>query len=272
MKKIMRVMIAVVLCAAFFSCATSGGSKDTAKSQIVLVNEAEDRSVTIKYRSGKEKNINLKKDVPVSITVPSGEAFTITHLAANMKFYNYNVPPLYHVRLTLTLKVTGVDHVGRTQSEFTRTKIESLENKPGFPLEVGPGRVLVVDFEKAVKSAFNALDPVFQQNLKPNAEIAVFPVSTWNFEESEAIYDQLQINLSDSNKYSMVEKRKTDALLDEYDFQKSGEVGVLTIGELLGADAVVFGSITGRDGDWQMVLIAVDVAKRATLAIVKEKL
>jgi hypothetical protein len=238
----------------------------------VLVNEAGDRSVTIKYRSGKETKINLKKDVPVSITVPSGEAFTITHMAANMKSYNYNVPPLYHVRLTLTLKVTGTDSVGRTQSEFTRTKIESLENKPGFPLEVGPGRVLIVDFEKAVKSAFNALDPVFQKNLKPNAEVAVFPISTWNFEESEVIYEQLQINLMNSNKYSVVEKRLVDALLDEYDFQKSGMVGVLTIGELLEADAVILGSVTGRDGDWQMVLIAVDVAKRATLAIAKEKL
>ncbi|MDR1869964.1 MAG: YdgA family protein, partial [Treponema sp.] len=73
MKKIVRVVIAVVLCAAIVTaCATSGGGKNTAKSQIVLVNEAGDRSVTIKYRSGKETKINLKKDVPVSITVPSG--------------------------------------------------------------------------------------------------------------------------------------------------------------------------------------------------------
>jgi hypothetical protein len=86
------------------------------------------------------------------------------------------------------------------------------------------------------------------------------------------ILESITVQLDNSNKYTIVEKRKVDELLDEYDFQMSGMVDVLTIGELLEADSVILSSVTGRGDDWRLVLIAVDVAKRATLAIAKEDL
>jgi len=132
------------------------------------------------------------------------------------------------------------------------------------------GKAIAMDIPGSVKSICATFDPIFQKNLKPRAAVAIFPMSTEDMKDSDMIGEQLNVNLVD--KYLIVEKRKIDALLDEYDFQKSGEVGVLTIGELLEADVAIIGSITGKGQDRQMVLIAVDVAKRQTLAVAKEKL
>jgi len=132
------------------------------------------------------------------------------------------------------------------------------------------GKTIAMDIPGSVKSICATFDPIFQKNLKPRAAVAIFPMSTEDMKDSDMIGEQLNVNLVD--KYLIVEKRKIDALLDEYDFQKSGEVGVLTIGELLEADVAIIGSITGKGQDRQMVLIAVDVKKRTTLAVAKEKL
>jgi hypothetical protein len=125
-----------------------------------------------------------------------------------------------------------------------------------------------------VKAAFDTLDPVFRQNLKPNAAIAVFPISTtYNIEDAEEIYEQLQINVVNSDRYTIVEKRHVDQLLDEHDFQRSGlvsDASAITFGRLLGADAVILGSVTGRGSDRRLSLIAVDMERRATLATADE--
>jgi hypothetical protein len=125
-----------------------------------------------------------------------------------------------------------------------------------------------------VKAAFDKLDPVFQRNLKPNAAIAVFPISTtYNIEDAEEIYEQLQINVVNSGRYTIVEKRHVDQLLDEHDFQRSGlaaDDSLISFGKLLGADAVILGSVTGKGSNRDLALIAVDMERRATLATAVE--
>jgi hypothetical protein len=61
----------------------------------------------------------------------------------------------------------------------------------------------------------------------------------------------------------VVEKRRVEELLAEYDFQRSGLVDEPTLGELLGADAVIFSTLenNGTLHTW-----VVDTAKRTTLA------
>jgi len=157
-----------------------------------------------------------------------------------------------------------------TSSGSTGTTSSANSNDSRDQVAIRGGKTIAMDIPKSVKAICKTFDPIFQKNLKPKAAVAIFPMSTEDMRDSEMILEQLNENFLD--KYLIVEKRKVDALLDEYDFQKSGEVGVLTIGELLEADVVIIGSITGKGKDRQMVLIALDVAKRATLAVAKEKL
>jgi hypothetical protein len=130
------------------------------------------------------------------------------------------------------------------------------------------------DTPVVVKAAFDTIDPVFRRNLKPNASIAVFPISTsYNLEDAEELYEQLQINVVNSGRYTIVEKRHVDQLLQEHDFQRSGMVAddsLISFGKLLGADAVILGSVTGRGSNRDLSLIAVDMEKRATLATADE--
>ncbi|MDR0320788.1 MAG: penicillin-binding protein activator LpoB [Treponema sp.] len=130
------------------------------------------------------------------------------------------------------------------------------------------------DTPVVVKAAFDKLDPVFRSNLNANAAIAVFPISTsYNLEDAEELYEQLQINIQNSGRYDLVEKRHVDQLLNEHDFQRSGlvsDASAISFGRLLGADAVILGSVTGRGNNRDLSLIAVDMEKRATLATAVE--
>jgi len=121
-----------------------------------------------------------------------------------------------------------------------------------------------------VKSTFKILDPVFLKNLKPNAAIAVFPISTFDADETEMIYAELQVNIVDSNNYTLVEKKRVDELLQEHDFQRSILVPddqMVSFGKLLEADAVIVGSLAGKGSERSLSLIAIDMEKRTTLAV-----
>jgi len=134
-------------------------------------------------------------------------------------------------------------------------------------------RLAFRDIPAVTKAAFDKLDPVFQRNLKPNAAIAVFPISTDSNDDSEAMYAELQINIVNSNRYTIVEKRHVDGLLAEHDFQRSGIVSAdtaVSFGRLLNADAVIVGAVTGKGSDRELALIGVDMAKRTTLAVANE--
>ena len=129
------------------------------------------------------------------------------------------------------------------------------------------------DTPSVVKAAFNNLDPVFQKNLKPNADIAVFPVSAFDPNDEEDIYTNLQSCIVNSDRYSLVEKSKVDKLLEEHDFQQSGLVSdetLISFGRLLGADAVILGSVAGKGTKRELALIAVGMENRTTLAVAHE--
>jgi hypothetical protein len=122
---------------------------------------------------------------------------------------------------------------------------------------------VVAAIEAAVPRAFAVIDAELPAKLKSNAAIAIFPVSAASADHGEMVLEKITTQFVNSNKYTVVEKRRVEELLAEYDFQKSGMVGEKTLGELLGADAVIFSALTndGKLNSW-----AVDTAKCTTLA------
>jgi len=119
-----------------------------------------------------------------------------------------------------------------------------------------------VTMQASAKKAFEEINATLPASLKPNAAIAIFPMTASSLDLAEMALENLTIHFVNSNKYTVVEKRRVDELLAEYDFQRSGLAGEKTLGELLGADAVIFSILAdnGSLNSW-----AVDTSKRTTL-------
>ena len=122
---------------------------------------------------------------------------------------------------------------------------------------------VLAKIEAALPKAFAEIDAALSANLKQNATIAIFPPASIYTEYSEIILEDFAKLFVNSGKYTVVEKRRVEELLAEYDFQLSGLVGEKTLGELLGADVIIFSNLYD---DGQLSSWAVDTSKRTTLA------
>jgi hypothetical protein len=225
---------------------------------------------TVFPRGGEYYKIRVNKNKSNVVTVPiKNGKYTIVYLTDSAINYEkkYNIP---REKNTLTFPVV-LNNI-RVRIDFSESSsfLKMITQEP-----MGRPSRKALDMDVVVKAAFETLDLVFQQNLKPNAVIAVFLASADTLDNSEVIYEQLQVNIVNSGRYTIVEKRLVDELLQEHDFQRSGLVSDATLvsfGKLLGADTVIISSVTGKDDNKRLVLIAVDMADRATLAIAKEEI
>ena len=162
------------------------------------------------------------------------------------------------------------DKAVNVELNYNRVVIEAKHNVRSMRNEIrvvsistkGDPAVLA-RIEAAAPKVFADINAVLPAKLKPNAAIAIFPPNSRYTEYAEMALESLTKQFVNSNKYTVVEKRRVEELLAEYDFQKSGMVGEKTLGELLGADAVIFSTVTddGLINAW-----AVDNSTRGTLA------
>ena len=108
-------------------------------------------------------------------------------------------------------------------------------------------------------------------NVRANAGIALFPLTVrgrgFSVDDGEFLYDTINMELINTG-YNIIEKRQIEALLAEHDFQMSGMVGARTIGQLLGADVVIF--TIARPTSIEMM--AVDVNRFRVISQVKKEI
>jgi len=121
---------------------------------------------------------------------------------------------------------------------------------------------LVKAMDTAVTTAFRGINSDLRSKLPQNAALAVFPVNALHAEIGEMALEGLTVQFINAG-YTVVEKRRMEEILAEYDFQNSGAVDEKTLGELLGADAIIFGSM---DDSGQLTAWVVDTGKRSILA------
>ena len=246
----LTAMAAVMVLAA---CASTGGKAEPESELVIMGNDwwpyyvyiQDENGNTVFPRTG--KNYTIKNENTV-VTVP-------------LQNGKYN---LFY--LSKMSKETGVNP---TKVDFELNYQRGLLN---FRDLQGRSRTLSVSkvyFNRGigavlatVDKAFANIDAVLSATIKQNSTIAVFPVTAVSTDVGEMVLENLTIQFVNSG-YTVVEKRRVEELLAEYDFQLSGLVGEKTLGELLGADAVVFSTLSD---DGQLSSWAVDTSKRTTLA------
>jgi len=140
-----------------------------------------------------------------------------------------------------------------------RNRTPNVRHEPIAGAARGTAARVVFAREAAAKMAAE-----LRGKIPARAGLALFPLTNRGIsaDDGDLLFDAMNIELAGAGGLNIIEKQKLLALLDEYDFQMSGAVGARTIGQLLGADVVIFGI-----GEPKTIeLVAVDVARFTILS------
>jgi hypothetical protein len=105
--------------------------------------------------------------------------------------------------------------------------------------------------------------------------IAVLSISSRDREIAVFVMDEIEYQLVDSRKFEMVDRKMLDTIRNEQSFQASGEVSddsAISIGNMLGANIVITGTITGTEDTRRLTLKALDVKTAKIVVMVREQL
>ena len=112
------------------------------------------------------------------------------------------------------------------------------------------------------------------EKIPRNSTIAVLSVFSTNRDTSEYIIGELEYNLVNSGRFIIVDRRRLDQIRNEQNFQLSGDVSddsAISIGNMLGANIVITGEITGTGSNQRLILKALDVRTAQIITMVREQ-
>jgi TolB-like protein len=110
-------------------------------------------------------------------------------------------------------------------------------------------------------------------DLPQNSKIAVINISSNNRDISTLVVDELEYHLVSARKFTIVDRRTLDTIRAEQSFQMSWEVSeesAISIGQMLGANIVITGSITGTGTNQRLSIKALDVQTAQIVTMVRE--
>jgi hypothetical protein len=264
-----------LFCAAclLLSCATGGKPLAAQDSEVVVIDDVgevdfsiDDSNGKIVFPIGNVRTPNGGRKVYNSFVLPKGE-FVIVPVpngSYSIRQHNFSVQNerIYiviekekDVIKAQTLGSTGMDVLVRTRDEVETVRAD-FANK------------IEAAYKAAAHSAYTGMDASLSAGLKKNAAIALFPLTAATIQERDILYEYITMEFANTGTYTLIEKSRVDEILAEHDFQKGGMVSVetMTVGELLGADAVIFASVNGSGGNKKLVTWVVDIKKRTLLA------
>jgi hypothetical protein len=109
--------------------------------------------------------------------------------------------------------------------------------------------------------------------LPENSIIAVLNITANDKDAAIFVRDEIEYNLVESAKFKIVDRKSLDAVQDERSFQMSGEVSdesAVSLGNMLGANIVISGNITGAEATRRLTLKALDVETAEILSTARE--
>jgi TolB-like protein len=121
--------------------------------------------------------------------------------------------------------------------------------------------------------AIGRVSEKFIDELPEKSVIAVLNISSSDEADAVFIMDELEFRLSESKQFRIVDRKSLDAVRSEQQFQASGEVSdesARSIGNMLGADIVITGSINGTGNSRRLTLKGLDVVTAEILSTARE--
>jgi len=113
------------------------------------------------------------------------------------------------------------------------------------------------------------------EKITADSTIAVLNVYSSDRSTSEYIIGELEYNFVKTGKFKIVDRRRLDQIRTEQNFQISGDVSddsAVSIGNMLGANIVITGEITGSGTTQRLVLKALDVKTAQIITMARQQL
>jgi hypothetical protein len=129
--------------------------------------------------------------------------------------------------------------------------------------------------QKKTAEAVRNLSLEVSEKLPNNSTIAVLSIYSSDSNASEYIIGELEYHLVNSGKFRIVDRRRLDQIRNEQNFQLSGDVddnSAVSIGNMLGANIVITGEITGSGSNQRLVIKALDVRTAQIISMAREQL
>jgi WD40 repeat protein/TolB-like protein len=120
----------------------------------------------------------------------------------------------------------------------------------------------LLSLDAAIREAAARIDERIEGGIK----IALLNFDSPSNQFSEYVLDELSANLVDSGELIVVDRKEIDLIHSEYDFQTSGEVSdnsMQEIGQMLGAQSIVSGSLTDIGGSYRLMIRVLNVQSAA---------
>jgi WD40 repeat protein len=120
----------------------------------------------------------------------------------------------------------------------------------------------ILSLDAAIREAGTRIDGRIEEGTK----IALLNFNSPSNQFSEYVLDELSANLVDSGKLVVVDRKEIDLIHSEYDFQTSGEVSdssMQEIGQILGAQSIVSGSLIDIGGEYRLMVRVLNVQSAA---------
>jgi TolB-like protein len=124
-----------------------------------------------------------------------------------------------------------------------------------------------------IEGAINRASMDIINQLPANSTIAVISISSSNRDMALFIVDELEYQLVDARKFTVVDRKTLDTIRTEQNFQMSGEVSdasAVSIGQMLGANIVITGSVSGTGSTQRLSIKALDVMTAQILTMARE--
>ena len=113
------------------------------------------------------------------------------------------------------------------------------------------------------------------ERLPGSSTIAVLNIFSDSRNTSEYIISELEYNLVNFGKFRIVDRRQLDQIRNEQNFQLSGDVSddsAISIGNMLGANIVITGEISGSGSSQRLIVKALDVKTAQIITMARERL
>jgi hypothetical protein len=154
------------------------------------------------------------------------------------------------------------------------TKISVNNNVPATPAASGTsGPIIGQSIKPGVEGAVARASVVFIGELPKNSILAVISISSTDINLATFAIDELEYQLVTAKQFNIVDRKTLDTIRTEQKFQLSGEVSdqsAVSIGNLLGANIVITGSISGIGNTQRLTLKALDVKTAQIITMARE--
>jgi curli biogenesis system outer membrane secretion channel CsgG len=110
--------------------------------------------------------------------------------------------------------------------------------------------------------------------LPQNSRIAVLSMNSDDRTLSETAVDELEFNLVDARKFTVLDRGRLDQIRREQNFQLSGEVNdnsAVSVGNMLGANIVIVGTINVSGSRRRITVRALDTKTAQIVTMAREQ-